>query len=173
MSGLPQLEMINPNLLSLEKVTIPEDIVIHTLNEGTVEKWEEIINDSFESHFSFTETVEECKAYSPDGVLFASVDGEDLATAACIEDDNYPDYGYLHMVGGMKKTRGKKLGFYVVYSVLEYMKEKGYEKAVLKTDDFRIPAIKTYLKLGFKPSFSHESHEERWKKIFEIIETKA
>ncbi len=173
MSGLPQLEMINPNLLSLKKVSIPENIVIHTLNESSVQKWEEIIKDSFESDFSFADTVEECKGYSPDGVLFASVDGEDLSTAACIEDDNYPGYGYLHMVGGMKKARGKKLGFYVVYSVLEYMKEKGYEKAVLKTDDFRIPAIKTYLKLGFEPSFTHESHRERWNKIFEIIGANA
>jgi mycothiol synthase len=34
--------------------------------------------------------------------------------------------------------------------------------AVLETDDFRVPAIKVYLSLGFRPEYRHATHEPRW-----------
>ena len=39
----------------------------------------------------------------------------------------------------------------------------------LKTDDFRIPAIRSYLRFGFQPVLEGEGMKERWDKIFEII----
>ena len=47
---------------------------------------------------------------------------------------------------------------------------EGMETARLRTDDWRIPAIKTYLKIGFEPDLTSEpDYKERWEKIFEII----
>ena len=40
------------------------------------------------------------------------------------------------------------------------------------TDDERIPALKTYLSLGFKPVYNHESHLPRWQKIKGIMPDK-
>jgi mycothiol synthase len=37
---------------------------------------------------------------------------------------------------------------------------------VLRTDDYRIPAIKVYLKLGFVPTYDHLSYPDRWQAIF-------
>jgi hypothetical protein len=34
--------------------------------------------------------------------------------------------------------------------------------AVLDTDDFRQAAVKTYLRLGFRPWITHRSHLVRW-----------
>ncbi|NLA84718.1 MAG: hypothetical protein GX854_09405, partial [Clostridiales bacterium] len=39
----------------------------------------------------------------------------------------------------------------------------------LRTDDWRIPAVKTYLRLGYMPVVIHENQIERWKKILRQI----
>ncbi len=39
----------------------------------------------------------------------------------------------------------------------------------LCTDDWRLPAVKTYLNLGFEPEIIHESHPARWKAVFETL----
>jgi len=72
----------------------------------------------------------------------------------------------LHMVGVAKKHTGKGLGFQVSLAALHQMAKEGSEFAVLQTDDFRLPAIKTYLKLGFKPVIVDENQIERWNAIF-------
>ena len=43
------------------------------------------------------------------------------------------------------------------------------QTAQLKTDDFRLPAIKTYLNIGFKPDLSTDDYKERWEKIYENL----
>jgi mycothiol synthase len=37
--------------------------------------------------------------------------------------------------------------------------------AVLHTDDFRLPAIKVYLELGFCPEYAHATHAPRWSRL--------
>ena len=41
--------------------------------------------------------------------------------------------------------------------------------AHLTTDDWRLPAIKTYLNVGFKPDVSDDEFKARWEKVFEQI----
>ena len=40
-----------------------------------------------------------------------------------------------------------------------------YEKIILQTDDWRVPAIAVYFKLGFKPVLINKESEIRWNKI--------
>jgi hypothetical protein len=42
----------------------------------------------------------------------------------------------------------------------------------LHTDDFRLPAIKTYLKLGFTPQVDSAEVADRWKKISILLKWK-
>ena len=41
---------------------------------------------------------------------------------------------------------------------------------MLDTDDFRLPAIKNYLNLGFVPVYAGESHLLRWQSIFKKLD---
>ncbi len=66
------------------------------------------------------------------------------------------------MVSVLDKARGRKLGRAVCARVLQYLKENGCTQIVLTTDDFRIPAIKTYLSLGFQPVQNNEEMRRRW-----------
>ena len=46
-----------------------------------------------------------------------------------------------------------------------YIKLEPQSSVVLFTDDHRLAAIKTYLKLGFEPQMVHDSHPERWREV--------
>jgi len=47
-------------------------------------------------------------------------------------------------------------------AVLHEFVRQGFTQSVLETDDFRLPAIALYEKLGYVAEFTHPSFEERW-----------
>jgi mycothiol synthase len=50
--------------------------------------------------------------------------------------------------------------------------ERGYQDIYLLTDDFRLPALKTYLGLGWEPILFSSEMEARWQKIFAALDRK-
>jgi mycothiol synthase len=50
------------------------------------------------------------------------------------------------------------------------MLRAGYRRIYLLTDDFRLPAIKTYLRLGFVPFLFEEGMEQRWREVLRRLE---
>lgn len=89
--------------------------------------------------------------------------GKLAATASArLLPEKYPGAGYVHWVGGSPEFRGRGLGRLVSLAALHEFQKMGCAAAVLDTDDFRIPAIKIYLALGFAPELSDPSHAGRW-----------
>ena len=71
-------------------------------------------------------------------------------------------WGLLDYVCVRPNHRGKKLGFMVCASVLRYFRERSYRAVTLTTlpitsDNHQLPAIKTYLELGFLPVKTEEN----------------
>ena len=62
--------------------------------------------------------------------------------------------------------QGRGLGKFIVGAAVAQAKELGPWPIYLHTDDFRIPALRCYLKLGFAPNNSHPSYPRRWADIF-------
>lgn len=74
--------------------------------------------------------------------------------------------GYVHFVGTHPEHAGKSLGYWMTAACLHEFRRLGLPAAVLHTDDHRIPAVKTYLKLGFAPDLdAHPSYRSRWDRI--------
>ncbi|NLC55450.1 MAG: GNAT family N-acetyltransferase, partial [Armatimonadetes bacterium] len=73
-----------------------------------------------------------------------------------------PEIGW---VGVMPEHQGHRLAFHLCLACLRFLRDRGVRECFLLTDDFRVPAIKTYLRLGFEPEVTHESHPARWQKI--------
>ena len=101
----------------------------------------------------------------PEKDLFFVVDpdGRRVATSASVCHQNKE--GYLHMVAAIPECRGKGIGHAMLSHALEMMEDRGCTHAVLTTDDFRLPAIKTYLDAGFRPVIYHDpdsNMRERW-----------
>ena len=80
--------------------------------------------------------------------------------------------GYVHMVKAMLSERGKGLGHVMTEKALSVFSERGIEKVVLTTDDFRLPAIKTYLDAGFCPVVHGDRDSDinkRWDAVLEKL----
>jgi len=75
--------------------------------------------------------------------------------------------GELGWVAVDSEHKGKQLGLSVSNAVVQRFINGGYKNIYLLTDDFRLPAIKTYLKLGFVPFYNNENQEmkTRWDSI--------
>jgi mycothiol synthase len=57
------------------------------------------------------------------------------------------------------------LGQAVCAAVVARYARGGYQRVFLNTDDFRLPAVKVYLKLGFVPFLHGPDMEARWRKV--------
>jgi mycothiol synthase len=75
---------------------------------------------------------------------------------------DWPGAGWIHYVAASPAFAGRGLGYAVSLRVIQESLGRGDEYQMLTTDDWRLPAIATYLKLGFEPDCWHESHLERW-----------
>ena len=84
---------------------------------------------------------------------FASVQSGTLSTARLDFVVTHPDH------------RGMGLGRAVCTEVLRYLASRGYEKVVLFTDDWRLPAIALYFALGFEPEITRRDMPGRWDKV--------
>ncbi len=166
---MSQLFMRHSNLKSLPEIKLPEGISIITHKEGMEKEWEDLIEASFESHYGFEGMLTNWQGYAPENVFYLVKDKKALSTASAVENGNFPSEGWLHMVGTHPDARGMGLGKIATLAVLHSFAERGYKSAVLSTDDHRIAAIVTYLKLGFEPIYLDDTHEGRWKKIREQL----
>jgi len=170
----PQLCFKRDNLDNLPPLEIPEGYTLRNFADGGGEHWVRIINESFNIQYTmddFKRIMLDDPAYSPDRIFFiCNPQGLPVATASAYRSKNWAsDVGYVHYVGTCPNETGKKLGYWVSLAVLHKFVVDGCSSCVLQTDDFRIPAIKTYFRLGMHPVIVDANQPERWKKIIPQI----
>jgi mycothiol synthase len=90
-----------------------------------------------------------------------------VATAMCLHDhsDDHPFGGEVGWVAVDPDHRGKHLGSIVTAACVRRFIAAGYHNIHLYTEDFRLPAIKTYLRLGFRPFLYAQDMPERWREV--------
>ena len=94
--------------------------------------------------------------------------GVPAATLAVICDYEKKE-GYIHMVACKEQFRGRGIGTYLMAAAVRTLISAGMETAYLTTDDFRLPAIKSYLCAGFYPAIPNEEHEKRWNDVYDKL----
>ncbi len=92
------------------------------------------------------------------------------AMAAHMPTQRYPFGGELSWVAADPDHSGKGLGLAVCAAVVRRFLAAGYRCIYVQTDDFRLPAIKTYLKLGFEPTSHTADMEARWRKVLDAVD---
>lgn len=169
-NNTPQLVMLRNNLDNLPEIKVPEGYQVRSFKFGDEKEWEKIIKASFKYESNFDKEIKSSENFKPEKVWFVCEGDKPVATSTAWYYSNFDkSVGYVHMVGILPEYAGKGLGLQASLATLYEMKREGRSSAVLNTDDFRLPAIKTYLKLGFLPQFTHISHIERWKLLLEQI----
>jgi len=159
----------------ISELDVPENcsIVAFPDLENAVEKWLDIVQYGLsngldtESYYENMMTKE--PYYRDDKCFFLLENNEAVATLTVI--CNYEkSEGYIHMVACKDTCRGKGYGTLLNQLAIKTLKEEGMQTAYLTTDDWRIPAIKSYLRIGFEPDLSTENFKTRWNEIFKTIE---
>ena len=158
--------------------TLPEGVTVERFcdRETALTDWLEIVSHGITHEVKSKDFYDRCmygdyKYYNDDKCFFLIKDGEAAATITVICDPEKKQ-GYIHMVACKENFRGQGLGTLLNNVAVKVLKDEGMETAYLTTDDWRIPAIKSYLRCGFKPDLSTENFKERWDKIFEKINKK-
>lgn len=168
----PQLRLWQRDLDHLPPLSPPEGYTVRTFQAGDEVSWQVVLNSSG-SLGSWTEErvqqqLRECG--DPANVFLVFHQGRPVATACVVphqtEEGTQWEVGW---VAGDPLHRGKGIGYQAVLAALHRIRELGGREAYLWTDDWRLPAIQTYLKLGFEPDLDHESYPERWAKIREQL----
>jgi mycothiol synthase len=97
-------------------------------------------------------------------IFFAAKNGKRIATATGMLKEN--GAGYLHYICALPEARGTGVAAALVTHAMRHLYEKGASYVYLTTDDFRLGAIKTYLRLGLVPVIEDEEDEKRWSAVF-------
>jgi GNAT superfamily N-acetyltransferase len=91
---------------------------------------------------------------------------EIVATASYqVKGNEFPEAGWIHFVAVAPTHQGMRLGYIVSRAVLAECVANERTDAWLTTDDHRLPAIRTYFRLGFEPDPWHDRHPVRWEKV--------
>lgn len=166
----PQLVLLQPDLAALPEPVLHDGYRLRHYREGDGPAWVAVINDSFgrvDPPDYWHQRMGHDEAFRPERVWFVTAAADlPVGTASAWVHEKYGlTSGVLHMVGVRTDHAGHGLGRAVCLAALGQMKREGRPRAFLSTDDFRLPAIRTYLRLGFEPFLVHENQRERWRRV--------
>lgn len=108
-----------------------------------------------------------------DGTFFVLRDGEFVATACTLRHQSQaPARRLLEIgwVGVAESARGHNLAYIVSHEMLAHWQPRVAADVFILTDDWRVPAIVTYLRLGFRPEIVNPNQVERWRRLAEGFE---
>ena len=170
-----QLLMRRPHLNDVPQAPLPDGFQVREASARPADEVElaKVLSEAF--HESWTrETVEERLTHAKDVKAVYVVSGPHgtVATASSrYLPDRFPSEGYVHWVATLPSQTQRGLASYLIARLLCDFQERGYIAAVLETDDFRVPAIRTYLKMGFIPLYEvgQEDHRDRWSAVFQEV----
>lgn len=89
-----------------------------------------------------------------------------------LSDELHPFGGRLDWLAVAPEHRGIGLGYIVTAAATNRLIKMGYSNIYVTTDDYRLAAIKTFLKAGFVPNLYREGMAERWEKVCSLLHWK-
>jgi mycothiol synthase len=172
-----QLEMVWPasRLDRPPPVRVPDGYALRTFRSEDARGYVELLRAA-----GFKDWTEENLGYwlgkvLPDAFFIVTAAGGEAPVATAMGSHNaserHPFGGELGWVATSPAHLGKGLGTAVCASVTARFLKAGYRRIYLKTDDFRLPAIKVYLRLGYVPLLFAPGMEERWRDVFAKLQT--
>lgn len=165
-----QLVMLRPHLDELPEVPpLPGGYRLRPYAEGDMSSLVATLADSFREYWDAPRVARELTAAPDVQTVYVVAHGDTVVGTASSRfvPTRYPDAGYIHWVGVSSEHLRRGIASALLVRVLHEFKERGYPAAVLETDDFRIPAIRSYMKLGFVPIYDvlGEDHRARWSQV--------
>ncbi|MBM3278465.1 MAG: GNAT family N-acetyltransferase [Candidatus Handelsmanbacteria bacterium] len=161
--NLPQLRMVYRKPTPPQVPALPQGYRLRPYQPGDESGWAALLNANGELGEWNLERVAGVLAGGLVGQFFV-VGPNDLAACAGVHDVvlDGEECWEIGWVASHPGHRGRGLGALVTAAALAHALTLPARTIVLRTDDFRLPAIKVYLRLGFAPRYDHPSFPERW-----------
>ncbi len=163
-----QLKMWRPGDAPIPEYPLYEGFTIRTMREGEEADWAYCCLGEFGVDTATADQfIKRYKDFPIDHVFFACKDDKPVGTASArVADENQP---FLHYIAVNPEYRGFKLAKPLMERVLRCHIAEGRNGCFLTTDDERIPAIKSYLTLGYVPVLWSDDARERWEKALAAV----
>ena len=168
---VPQLQMVWPKRLlgAPPEVKLPEGYALRQYEPADADAHVALMRRAGFGHWDSEELAAAIPNIPPGGFFLVEhrATGRVVATAMAWHNpsDLHPYGGELGWVAGDSQHKGKHLGLAVCAAATRRFLECEYREIYLKTDDFRLPAIKTYLRLGYQPLMFRDGMAARWEKV--------
>lgn len=167
---MPQLKMIfNAASTPLPELSVPEDFRLRPVADGELEEYNALrLSVGFKPMDMETYRKYRGKALTDGLLVIEEKSSGRFAASAGAESSDVTESSELGVLGWVMTHpyfKGKHLGRVVSVAAMHRLREAGYRVFSLLTDDFRGPALATYLALGWKPWLYADDMEERWRKI--------
>ncbi|MCC7263040.1 MAG: GNAT family N-acetyltransferase [Candidatus Latescibacteria bacterium] len=163
--NLPQLRMGYLHPVPPLTPTWPAGYQLRSFQPGDEASWAALLNANGELGEWNPERVAGVMAGGLVRQFFAVAPTGELAACAGVHevDLDGTEYWEIGWVAAHPAHRGSGLGGLVTGAATAYALTLAKRPIMLRTDDFRLPAIKVYLRLGFTPLLDHPSYPERWR----------
>ena len=167
-------KMYRPSALGKADVKVAEGFTVREMRPGEEADWAFCCLTSFDVDSASAEYYEEKMAHDEGvrmcDVFFACKDDKPVATATAKLEKGEP---FLHYVAANPDFRGHKLALPLISEVVNRHIDLGRDGCYLWTDDWRVPAVKSYLNVGFLPVLFEEGAREVWEKELRLFGMKS
>ncbi len=170
-----QLQMVYPagRKVAGQDLALPPGYLLRTYREGDGRRLIGLMRRAGFKTWNDETLKDLLRKALPAGIFFIVCrrTGELAATASATHNPTalHPAGGELGWVACDPAHRGRGLGGMVSAAVARRLRAAGYTEIYLLTDDFRLPAIKTYLNLGWKPLRCAPDMAARWEAVFKQL----
>jgi mycothiol synthase len=162
---------------SLAPPSFPDGYECHSLEPGRETDYVSVMKRSLVARADgqwFENAFRSDASYSPENLFLVYFNGQPVAAAAA-QDDEWKDQpvGRLHMLGVIPEHRRRGLRTSLTLVTLHRMKERGFDQALVLTEDSHLGAIRIYLRLGLQPQYLHPVHRLRWRRVMRRLRPAA
>lgn len=171
-----QLELFLPPEVVRYKIAydIPKGYSLRTYQYGDKEELIDLMKNSGFTDWDSQRFDQAIKLCLPNGFILIvhNETNKIVATfmARHLSDESHPFGGRLDWLAVAPDHRGIGLGYIVTAVATNRLIKMGYSNIYVTTDDYRLAAIKTFLKAGFVPNLYREGMAERWEKVCSLLD---
>ena len=171
-----QLQMIWPSERLGESLqwNLPKGYLLRNFQSGDKESYINLMKSAGFNEWNNDNFNAVIEKIIPNGLFFIEhIESSEIVGTAMGSNNPskyFPNGGELGWVAVTPSHNGKGLGYIVCAAITKRFLELGYREIYLLTDDFRIPAIKTYLKLGYIPLYHLPNMKQRGREVIKKVE---
>lgn len=148
---------------------LPPGYSLRTYRAGDLRAYDRLMRNVGFGDWTRKRSAEVSATCLPEGLFFVVHKRSNTIVATAVAQHSphrdHPNAAQLGWVAADPAHAGKRLGMFASAAALRRILDAGYREIYLLTDDFRLPAIKTYLRLRFRPYVGARGTRRRWRNV--------